>query len=125
MIERATVDAYGESEQTTGWFTMIDESLAVPFETTVLGMPVTVERVDMNATSRSSPSGSVVATGRRCRSSIFRCRRRRPRVRNGSKRTVSGAEENDHVAKMKEAHKEAKRRARTADGGDRPPGGVP
>jgi hypothetical protein len=33
MIEQATVDAYGESEQTTGWFTMIDENLAVPFET--------------------------------------------------------------------------------------------
>jgi len=28
---------------------MIDENLAVPFEITVLGMPVTVERVDMNA----------------------------------------------------------------------------
>jgi hypothetical protein len=49
MIEEATVDAYGESEQTTGWFTMIDENLAVPFETKVLGMLVTVERVDLNA----------------------------------------------------------------------------
>ena len=48
MIEQSTVDAYGDVlEQTTGWFTMIDESLAVPFETTVLGMPVTVERVDL------------------------------------------------------------------------------
>ena len=33
MIEQATVDAYNESEQITGWFTMIDENLAVPFET--------------------------------------------------------------------------------------------
>ncbi|MGH3086759.1 MAG: calcium-binding protein [Rubrobacteraceae bacterium] len=48
MIEEATVDAYNESEQITGWFTMIDENLAVPFETTVLGVPVTVERVDLN-----------------------------------------------------------------------------
>ena len=32
MIEEATVDAYGESEQVTGWFTMIDEHLAVPFD---------------------------------------------------------------------------------------------
>ena len=48
MIEEATVDAYNESEQTTGWFTMIDENLAVPFETTVLGVQVTVERVDLN-----------------------------------------------------------------------------
>jgi predicted nuclease of restriction endonuclease-like (RecB) superfamily len=45
MIEQATVDAYGESEQTTAWFTMIDDNLAVPFETTVLGVPVKVERV--------------------------------------------------------------------------------
>src|ERR1700730_11726396 len=48
MIEQATVDAYNESEQITGWFTMIDEKLAVPFETTVLGVPVTVERLDLN-----------------------------------------------------------------------------
>jgi hypothetical protein len=25
MIEKATVDAYGEAEQATGWFTMIDD----------------------------------------------------------------------------------------------------
>ena len=24
MIEEATVDAYGDSEQTTGWYTMLD-----------------------------------------------------------------------------------------------------
>lgn len=47
MIEEPMVDAYGESEQTTGWFTMIDENLAVPFQTKVLGVPVSVERVDL------------------------------------------------------------------------------
>ena len=52
MIEQATVDAYGESEQTTAWLTMIDENLAVPFETTVLGVPVIVERVDLNASEQ-------------------------------------------------------------------------
>jgi hypothetical protein len=31
MIEEATVDAYGESEQLVGFYTMIDEHLAVPF----------------------------------------------------------------------------------------------
>lgn len=50
MIEEATVDAYGESEQTTGWFTMIDENLAVPFETNVLDVAVVVERVDLDET---------------------------------------------------------------------------
>jgi hypothetical protein len=61
MIEEATVDAYGESEQITGWFTMIDRNLAVPFETTVLGVPVTVERIDLNA------SEQIVAVCRRGR----------------------------------------------------------
>ena len=41
MIEEATVDAYGDSEQTTGWYTMLEEHLALPFETTVLGVVVT------------------------------------------------------------------------------------
>lgn len=47
MVEQATVDAYGDAEQVTGWFTMIEEHLAVPFETVVLGVVVTVERVDL------------------------------------------------------------------------------
>ena len=49
MIAEATVDAHDESEQITGWFTtMIEDNLAVPFETTVLGAPATVERVDLS-----------------------------------------------------------------------------
>lgn len=48
MVEEAIVDAHDESEQMTGWFTMMDERLTVPFETTVLGVPVTVERVDLD-----------------------------------------------------------------------------
>ncbi len=47
LIEEATVDAYGESEQTTGFFTMLEEHLAMPFKTEVLGMEVTVEQIDM------------------------------------------------------------------------------
>lgn len=47
MIEEATVDANGESEQVTGFYTLIDEHLEVPFETTVLGMPVTVKGIDV------------------------------------------------------------------------------
>jgi len=61
MIEQATVDAYNESEQITGWFTMIDENLAVPFETMVLGMPLTVEHVDLN---RSEHIVAVCTRGR-------------------------------------------------------------
>ena len=48
MIEQATADAYGDSEQVTGWFTMIEENLVVPFKTTVVGIQVIVHRVDLN-----------------------------------------------------------------------------
>jgi hypothetical protein len=48
MIEEATVDGYNESERITGWFTMIEQSLAVPFQTLVFGVLVTVERVDLD-----------------------------------------------------------------------------
>ncbi len=42
------MDAYGDSEQSSGLFTVIDEHLCVPFETHVLGIDVVVERVDLN-----------------------------------------------------------------------------
>ena len=48
MTEEATVDCNNESEQVGGWFNMIEEHLKVPFETRLLGICVTVERVDMN-----------------------------------------------------------------------------
>jgi hypothetical protein len=52
LVGEATVDCYNESEQITGLFTMIDEHLAVPFETAVLGAVVTVERVDLTEDDR-------------------------------------------------------------------------
>ncbi len=61
MIEEATVDCHDESEQTAGWFTMLDENVVVPFETTVLGVLVTVERVELN---RSEQIVAVCARGR-------------------------------------------------------------
>ena len=48
MIEEATLDAYGDSEQTTGWYTMLEEHLALPFETFVLGVVVKVVTVDLH-----------------------------------------------------------------------------
>ncbi len=47
MVEEATVDAYGEAEQLVGFYTMIEDHLALPFATQILGVDVTVERVDM------------------------------------------------------------------------------
>lgn len=47
LIEQAIVDCYNDSEQATGLFTLLDEHLEVPFETTVLGMPATVKSIDI------------------------------------------------------------------------------
>jgi hypothetical protein len=51
MIEEATVDAYYDDEQLTGLYTMIEDNLAVPFTTTVLGVEVTVRKVDLTGDS--------------------------------------------------------------------------
>ena len=61
MIEPATVDAYSESEQVTGWFTMIEENLAVPFKTTVVGVQIIVQLVDLGR------SDQIIAVWRRGR----------------------------------------------------------
>ena len=61
MIEAATVDSNSESEQLMGWLTMIVDNLAVPFETTVLGVAVVVERIDLNR------SDQIIAVCRRGR----------------------------------------------------------
>jgi hypothetical protein len=47
LIEEAIVDAYGESEQRTGFHCMIEQHLAVPFEVEILEAVATVERIDM------------------------------------------------------------------------------
>jgi len=62
MIEEAIVDAYGSSEQITGFYTMLDEHLAVPFKTVVLGVAATVTRVDVTT------DGQIVAVCVRGRS---------------------------------------------------------
>lgn len=45
MIFEATVDAHDEEEQLMGFYNLIEENLATPFKTSVLGMRVTVESV--------------------------------------------------------------------------------
>jgi hypothetical protein len=47
LVEEALVDAYGESEQVTGFYTMLENDLRLPFETEILGMTVTVEGIDI------------------------------------------------------------------------------
>ena len=55
MIEEATADAYDLSEQASGFFSLLQEHLALPFETTLLGLPVIVESIQFN------PGGQIVA----------------------------------------------------------------
>ena len=45
LVEQATVDAYNEEEQFGGFAVMIEDNLEMPFETTVLGVMVTVKSV--------------------------------------------------------------------------------
>ena len=59
LIEQATVDAYGDDEQRSGFLVMIEEELALPFETTVLGVPVKVTGIEQ------ADDGSIVAVCRR------------------------------------------------------------
>jgi hypothetical protein len=59
LIEEAIVDAYGDEEQTGGFFTMIEEHLALPFTVSILGVAAIVEKVDMTR------DGRIVAVCRR------------------------------------------------------------
>jgi len=55
LIAEATVDCYDEEEAITGFLTMIQDNLTLPFPTKVLGVEVTVEDVELN------PAGEIVA----------------------------------------------------------------
>jgi hypothetical protein len=52
LIEQAIVDAYCEEEQVGGFFTMIEEHLALTFRVKVLGVDADVEKVDMTLDGR-------------------------------------------------------------------------
>lgn len=45
LVEEATADAYGESEQATGFLTMIEDNLRMSFSAQVRGVKVTVARI--------------------------------------------------------------------------------
>jgi hypothetical protein len=46
LVEEATVDAYDTEEQVSGFFSLMDDELKLPFETTVLGVAATVETIE-------------------------------------------------------------------------------
>jgi len=62
LIAEATVDAYNESEKRMGFYTMFEEHLDMPFDATILGASVIVDRVDL------ADDGQIVAVCRRGRS---------------------------------------------------------
>lgn len=61
LVEEATVDAWGQSEQAVGWLTMISDNVDFPFGTEVLGVNVSVAGVDLTV------MGEIVAVCQRGR----------------------------------------------------------
>jgi hypothetical protein len=55
MIADATVDCNDEADEVMGLLNMIDEQLELPFDTTILGVVATVQRVEM------APGNRIVA----------------------------------------------------------------
>ena len=47
LIEQATMDCYDEMEAHVGFLTMIQDNVAVPFTTTMLGVEVQITGIDM------------------------------------------------------------------------------
>ncbi len=52
LIEEATVDCYDEEEQASGFFAIIDDNLALPFMTPILGVEASVSAVVMDDDGR-------------------------------------------------------------------------
>lgn len=69
---------------------MIQDNLDLPFETTVLGVGVTVDSVGLTGRAASWRSAPEASSGRRSRSSIFRCRRPHQTACRGSTPTATG-----------------------------------
>ena len=52
MVREATVDAHDHEEALTGFCSLIEENLAVPFTTIVLGVEVTVDAITQSSDGR-------------------------------------------------------------------------
>ena len=49
LIEQAIVDAYGPAEQAAGFHATLERELTLPFDTIILGMTVSVRKLDVIA----------------------------------------------------------------------------
>jgi hypothetical protein len=52
LIEEATVDCYDEEEQASGFFAVIEDNLALPFTTRILGVEASVTAVEIDDDGR-------------------------------------------------------------------------
>ena len=52
LIEEATVDCYDEEEQASGFLAVIEDNLALPFTTRILGVDASVAAVEMDNEGR-------------------------------------------------------------------------
>ena len=83
LIEEATTDAYNESEQAGGFFAMIEENLALPFVTQVLGQEMTSAKIDVTKRDKIVAIAYVARRLKQFQSSICPCPSRGQRGRNG------------------------------------------
>jgi hypothetical protein len=100
LVEEATVDAYNNEEQLGGFAVMIEDNLEMPFETTVLGVMVTVKGVTQTE-SGSSRAASATDSTRRSLSLTCRCPSRRRRVPSGSPPTSTGPGTRERVSVLR------------------------
>ena len=75
LVEEAILDAYGDAEQRTGFLCALGDHLDLPFEPSVLGVTVAVEKVDVTEAGETfrrgvrslSPQADVGSPGSRAR----------------------------------------------------------
>ena len=90
LIEEATVDAHDASEQMIGFHTMLDEDLEMPFKTEVLGVEVTVEKLELTDDNQIAVICTRGKSSQRMLILDCRFRDRRRRARNGSTPIADG-----------------------------------
>jgi hypothetical protein len=52
LIQEATVDCHDEEEQLSGFFSIMEENLALPFMTPILGVDASVASIEMDDSGR-------------------------------------------------------------------------
>jgi hypothetical protein len=97
LVAQATVDAYDEYEQLASFHVVIEEHLAVPLRTTVLGVEVTVTKIDLLPGSGIVAICSRESTGRPLASWTCRCPPRPLPVPNGSTLTGAGPPDSKRI----------------------------